>query len=280
MKWFKAPVTLAMALMLGLSFGNAAHARGLSNVDVNGNPQNGIVFPEPETSTYPTKNGTARGIYRTDEYLLLLLKKGVGKSAIEDGLGLPHFREGFPVFGNVREWDYIINDHCQLKVLFNRDNNVTSWHWRNEAQCAPREKQPQVIVQQQNPAPAMKQLALSGDALFDFDSHSLSSDGVYQLQREVINRLREYEAQGFTYNTIEIVGHTDRFGTPEYNQMLSQNRAAAVAAYLNDNGIPMERMKAYGAGQNEPIVTCHGYSPTPEVKACLRPNRRVTVEFK
>jgi OOP family OmpA-OmpF porin len=50
-----------------------------------------------------------------------------------------------------------------------------------------------------------------------------------------------------------IEGHTDNQGTPESNQVLSQNRANAVMNYLIKEGIDAARLKAEGFGQTRPV---------------------------
>jgi OmpA-OmpF porin, OOP family len=52
---------------------------------------------------------------------------------------------------------------------------------------------------------------------------------------------------------LTIEGHTDNQGTPESNQVLSQNRANAVANYLIKEGIDAGRLKAAGFGQTQPV---------------------------
>jgi len=54
---------------------------------------------------------------------------------------------------------------------------------------------------------------------------------------------------------IEISGHTDNVGTPEYNLQLSENRAKSVYNYLIENQIEENRLKYKGYGENEPIST-------------------------
>jgi OOP family OmpA-OmpF porin len=53
---------------------------------------------------------------------------------------------------------------------------------------------------------------------------------------------------------MEIEGHTDSTGTKSGNQMLSQQRAAAVVAWLVQNGIPPARLAAVGLGDTKPIA--------------------------
>ncbi len=67
---------------------------------------------------------------------------------------------------------------------------------------------------------------------------------------------------------VEVQGHTDTTGTPERNIPLSQERAAAVVAWLNAHGVGGDRMVATGYGQTKPLV--------PNVTAANRAkNRRV-----
>ncbi len=54
---------------------------------------------------------------------------------------------------------------------------------------------------------------------------------------------------------IEISGHTDTQGTPQYNQTLSEERAKAVNDYLVQNGIDQVRLTYKGYGETKPITT-------------------------
>ena len=53
---------------------------------------------------------------------------------------------------------------------------------------------------------------------------------------------------------IEISGHTDNVGKPEFNRELSQKRADAVKQYLINKGIKPERLTAVGFGLEKPIA--------------------------
>jgi outer membrane protein OmpA-like peptidoglycan-associated protein/outer membrane protein W len=73
-------------------------------------------------------------------------------------------------------------------------------------------------------------------------------------------------------STAEIHGYTDNRGSEEYNQRLSERRAAAVVDYLAEHGIPSAHLNAKGYGKANPVAT----NDTAEGRA---QNRRVTVEF-
>ncbi|UXP33606.1 OmpA family protein [Reichenbachiella agarivorans] len=52
---------------------------------------------------------------------------------------------------------------------------------------------------------------------------------------------------------IEIAGHTDNVGSQTNNQILSENRAKAVADYLEEKGIKPYRFTARGYGEDMPV---------------------------
>jgi len=52
--------------------------------------------------------------------------------------------------------------------------------------------------------------------------------------------------------TIELMAHTDRIGSAEYNLSLSQRRAQSVVDYLIKGGIEKERLTAVGYGKTQP----------------------------
>lgn len=67
--------------------------------------------------------------------------------------------------------------------------------------------------------------------------------------------------------SIEIGGHTDGFGAPDYNMELSRRRAEAVRQYLVNRGLP-HRFTAVGYGASKPRST--GIT-----QDALRRNRRI-----
>jgi len=71
--------------------------------------------------------------------------------------------------------------------------------------------------------------------------------------------------------SIELRGHTDNVGPPEPNVVLSQQRVAAVKAYLTDHGVAAARVSGQGFGGTQPLASN-------EQEATRRLNRRV--EFR
>ena len=66
---------------------------------------------------------------------------------------------------------------------------------------------------------------------------------------------------------LRVTGHTDRVGEPNKNQLLSEQRAAAVKDYLVKAGTAAERISIIGYGDARPLY------PSPDAR-----NRRVEVE--
>jgi outer membrane protein OmpA-like peptidoglycan-associated protein len=54
---------------------------------------------------------------------------------------------------------------------------------------------------------------------------------------------------------MEVEGHTDSVGGDDYNQRLSEQRAATVRDYLVQNGISMNSVSALGFGKTRPIAS-------------------------
>lgn len=71
---------------------------------------------------------------------------------------------------------------------------------------------------------------------------------------------------------VELGGHTDDRGTPEYNLQLSIARVQAVAAYLATQGIDKNRVVVLGFGEEQPIAP-----NTTDVGRAA--NRRVEIRF-
>lgn len=82
---------------------------------------------------------------------------------------------------------------------------------------------------------------------FDFNRSELRNDSFDEL-----NKLKKY-LEDHENTLVQISGHTDNFGTAEYNDKLSLERAKAVVDYLTLKGIPAERLCYKGFGEKFPI---------------------------
>jgi outer membrane protein OmpA-like peptidoglycan-associated protein len=116
-------------------------------------------------------------------------------------------------------------------------------------------------------------LGVEGEGEFDFDK-SVLREQVRVVLDELAGKLKTAD-----YDRLEIVGHTDRIGTEDYNQYLSERRAWAVARYLIEQGVPANKVRVEGRGMHEPVTTsraCEGLQRQ-EAIACLQKDRRVVI---
>ena len=108
--------------------------------------------------------------------------------------------------------------------------------------------------------------------LNDYGKTILFNSGKATFKEETIPVLQAMNAifKEYPHAKFIIAGHTDSDGSNALNQTLSENRAAAVKAYLVENGIGADRLKAVGFGETVPIAS----NKTAKGKA---QNRRVEV---
>lgn len=85
--------------------------------------------------------------------------------------------------------------------------------------------------------------------LFATDSFAVSPALYPDLQALAAN-LREYPN-----SQVQVVGHTDNTGDPNYNMNLSRQRAQAVANVIVSSGVSSGRIQAVGKGDSEPVAT-------------------------
>jgi outer membrane protein OmpA-like peptidoglycan-associated protein len=125
------------------------------------------------------------------------------------------------------------------------------------------------------PAPQVQKITLDSKVLFDFDKAVLKPEGKAAIDSQVVGKLAEIQK----LEVVVVTGHTDRIGTDEYNQKLSQKRADAVRDYLVSKGVDKAKVETIGMGEKQPVVQCDQKNRK-ELIACLQPNRRVEVQAK
>jgi outer membrane protein OmpA-like peptidoglycan-associated protein/tetratricopeptide (TPR) repeat protein len=101
---------------------------------------------------------------------------------------------------------------------------------------------------------------------FEFNRASLKPESYAEL-----NKLENMMRQNSSVR-VEIAGHTDNYGTPDYNMRLSLQRASAVRNFLTGKGIDPGRIQASGYGATRPLASNDDEESGREI------NRRV--EFK
>lgn len=110
-------------------------------------------------------------------------------------------------------------------------------------------------------------VTLSGEVLFEYDQAELRPTARQRLRAVARALETQPDAQ------IVIEGFTDSRGSDPYNQQLSQRRAEVVRQFLIDEGVEMNRLRAVGRGEADPIAS----NDTPEGRA---ENRRVEIRFR
>lgn len=124
------------------------------------------------------------------------------------------------------------------------------------------------------PPPALTPTATLGerlareveDAFFNFDESALREDALAALTRNA-SALKSIVSE-IPLGVIVIEGHCDERGSAEYNLGLGDRRATAARAYLDQLGVPGERLKVLSYGKEKP--QCHESD-----ESCWQKNRRV-----
>ena len=126
--------------------------------------------------------------------------------------------------------------------------------------------------------PQVERINLSADALFRFnqsDAADMLPEGKATLDRLAENLV----SRQAHIDSIALTGHTDRLGSEQYNYNLGLRRAQTVKNYLQGKGVQAP-ISVASAGESQPVTTaCTGTRATAALKACLQPDRRVTVDI-
>jgi len=118
-------------------------------------------------------------------------------------------------------------------------------------------------------------VVLVSDQLFAFGKATLNNAARARLDKDVMGRI----ANCAELKSVVIEGHTDRLGSQQLNQKLSEKRAEAVKAYLVRKGVPKGKIETIGMGKTVPAKFCPDSKTRKELIACLAPNRRVAVSI-
>ncbi|GAB3222228.1 OmpA family protein [Algoriphagus aestuariicola] len=114
------------------------------------------------------------------------------------------------------------------------------------------------------------ELAALPTIYFDFGKSMLRSVYRKELERTAVMLKRLPNLM------LTIEGHTDQRGTEDFNQRLSERRAAVVKEYLNQRGIENNRMEEIWFGKSRPIHDCKDLDCT---EAMHQLNRRTELRL-
>ncbi len=105
---------------------------------------------------------------------------------------------------------------------------------------------------------------LPNDLTFATDSSAISPSVRSDLLKVADSLVR------YPNSMVQVIGHTDSDGDATYNQGLSERRANVVADQIQAGGVPYNRIRTIGRGEEEPVAS----NLTEEGKAR---NRRVEI---
>jgi outer membrane protein OmpA-like peptidoglycan-associated protein len=83
---------------------------------------------------------------------------------------------------------------------------------------------------------------------FDFNSAALKNTSIPDLNRAISLMTSQSKM------IVVVAGYTDSVGSAEFNQKLSEDRAAAIKAYIVSHGIGASRVQSVGHGKNDPVA--------------------------
>ncbi|WP_395053284.1 OmpA family protein [Flavobacterium sp.] len=112
---------------------------------------------------------------------------------------------------------------------------------------------------------------------FDTNKSTLTAAAKANLDK-IIPVLKSYED-----TNLVIYGYTDSTGKVEYNQTLSENRAASVKSYLASKGLSTARITTTGLGIADPIAsneTADGKAKNRRVEFAITANEKMVEDAK
>ena len=110
------------------------------------------------------------------------------------------------------------------------------------------------------------EMVLSDDSVkFPVDSSKLSPEAQQRLT-DFADKLKNDNRNVY----VEIQGHTDARGKDGINQRLGEERAEAVRLFMNQHGVPLNRMSTISYGKADPVADN-------KTKAGRAQNRRVVL---
>jgi OOP family OmpA-OmpF porin len=104
--------------------------------------------------------------------------------------------------------------------------------------------------------------------LFAFDSAEMTDAGKTYIQ----NHRNELGGNLVQAYSVTVIGFTDSTGDADYNMDLSKRRAQAVSDYLATIGVPADKIRTLGRGENDPIAsnnTAEGRAQNRRVEAIV-----------
>ncbi len=113
----------------------------------------------------------------------------------------------------------------------------------------------------------VKKIEIARQVRFRIDGAALEA-AVDPVSEDLLTDVKQVISSNPDLEQIEIQGHADSSGTPDYNQRLSLSRAESVRQWLVTRGVPTGKLRARGFGASKPVATN-------DTEAGRQANRRV-----
>ena len=180
--------------------------------------------------------------------------------------------ENFITIGNFQK-----NSSTKKRILSKNEKNKISYYYidmvsveLNNKPITNYTKTFQLVDEKENKITQTDEIELNRMYKFKNIHFNFNSTELTQAEKNEVDILYEYLYSNKNTKII-ILGHTDYFGSSNYNKALSEKRAKSVADYLIKTGLNKTRIKSFGYGNSLPLST----SKTDDAR---KKNRRV--EFK
>jgi outer membrane protein OmpA-like peptidoglycan-associated protein len=267
--------SLALIALVAMLGGCASSAKSPSQTADASAASESVSFPDAGSAWL-------KGGAFIDVEQLRRIGRGMTKNQVRELISYPHFSEG--LFGP-KEWDYLFNFRtgrgdefvtCQYKVVY-KDGVSDAMYWKDPACAGYLQPKVSEVVRPVAAAAAPQRFKVAADALFAFDK-SGTADMLPEGRKQLDALAAQLKGQYKRFDTVTVIGHTDRLGGDSYNQALSIARAATVRDYLISRGLPQSTLRAFGVGKTQPLAQCADSLPRDQLIACLQPNRRVELE--
>ena len=244
------------------------------------------VWPKWDSVVLNNTKGTFPNLQNLSE-----IRSGMTKDHLYYLIGSPQYNDGW----RPKEWNYLFHFNtpgagtndvstCQYKVLFDKDTYARSFYWNPvDGACpgaAPATASVETVETAEPPVvPAVQRYTLNADTLFAFnrgDLGGIKPNGKQELT-SLAEQLKTFDQLKLT--AINVIGHTDRLGSADYNNKLSVKRANTVRQYMVNQGLPADKVSADGMGSTQPVKECADDKNKAALIECLQPNRRVEIEL-
>jgi len=127
------------------------------------------------------------------------------------------------------------------------------------AYIMPEKKQdpfPTVEVKATRPPPGPDRVVLTASniAILDKVQFDVGKASLLSASFPLLDEVAKVMKDNPQIELVQVEGHTDSTGSPDFNRKLSQERAESVVKYLTSKGVKGSRFAAKGFGPDRPIA--------------------------